>query len=69
MEEKEVDVVEIEDKEFYIVDNIESYSYLSEINNPNNIIVLKDNGEFLSSPENEEEVEKALELYYQKNNN
>lgn len=24
MEEKEVDVVEIEDKEFYIVDNIES---------------------------------------------
>lgn len=66
MEEQEVDVVEIEDKEFYIVDNIESYSYLSEINNPSNIIVLKDDGEFLSSPENEEEVENALNLYNQK---
>lgn len=67
MEEKEVDVVEIEDKEFYIVDNIESYSYLSEINDPSNIIVLKDDGEFLSTPEDENEIEKALNLYYEKN--
>lgn len=64
---QEVEVYEIEGKEFYVVATIDKYHYLAEITNPNNIIVLKNYGEELKSL-TDEELDKALILYYQNTN-
>lgn len=61
----EVEVVEIEGKEYFIVDTIDNYNYLCEMINPNNMIVLKDIGEELVSL-SDKELDEALIKYYKK---
>lgn len=68
MEEKEIDVIKINDVEYMILEVIDKYYYLSEINNTNNIRVFKENGEYIESIDYDEE-EKALAMYYEKYNN
>ena len=63
--EQEVDVYMIDDKEFFVLDVIDNYNYLCEVNNPQNIIVLKDVGENLESL-SDKEVDEALIKYYKK---
>lgn len=68
MEEKEIDVIKINDVEYMILEIIDKYYYLSEVNNTNNIRVFKENGEYIESIDYDEE-EKALAMYYEKYNN
>lgn len=64
IDEKEVEVVKIDGKEFYVIATIDKYNYLSEISNPSNLIVLKECGEELISVK-DDELDEALEKYYQ----
>jgi hypothetical protein len=70
MEEIMVDVIDIEGKDFFLVDTLDEYNYFSEIDNPENICIMKkehENGEEVYvSLESDEEVDKALVLYYEK---
>ncbi len=72
MEEVAVDVIEIDGKEFCLVDSINQYNFFVQMDNSDNIYVLKEvteNGEeFYKSLENDEEVDKALVMYYEKYN-
>ena len=72
MEEVAVDVIEIDGKEFCLVDSIDQYNFFVQMDNADNIYVLKEvteNGEeFYKSLENDEEVDKALVMYYEKYN-
>lgn len=72
MEEVAVEVIEIDGKEFCLVDSINQYNFFVQMDNSDNIYVLKEvteNGEeFYKSLENDEEVDKALVMYYEKYN-
>ena len=72
MEEKEIltDVINIEGKDFFLIDTVDSYVFYAEEANPENFLVLKeisDNGEkYIVSLDDNQEFEKAISLYYQK---
>ena len=66
MEERET--IDVDGKDFFIVDSIDEYYFLSEIENPTNILVFKEKEDFLESVPIEE-AEKALHLYYKKHKN
>lgn len=71
MEDKMLDVILIDDKEFFKLDTIDKYNYFAEINDSSNICVLKEieeNGEKNLIPLEQIEIEKALILYYKKTN-
>lgn len=72
MEEVAVEEIEIDGKEFCLVDRINQYNFFVQMDNSDNIYVLKEvteNGEeFYKSLENDEEVDKALVMYYEKYN-
>ena len=72
MEEVAVEVIEIDGKEICLVDRINQYNFFVQMDNSDNIYVLKEvteNGEeFYKSLENDEEVDKALVMYYEKYN-
>lgn len=72
MEEKiEMYKTTIDDVEYMLVDIIDDYYYLVEINNVNNYLVLKqtvDNLEQYLKRISEEEQKEALVLFYQKHN-
>ena len=72
MEEKEIltDVINIEGKDFFLIDTVDSYVFYAEEANPENFLVLKeisDNGEkYIVSLDDNQKFEKAISLYYQK---
>ena len=72
MEEKEIltDVINIEGKDFFLIDTVDSYVFYAEEANPENFLVLKeisDNGEkYIVSLDDNQKIEKAISLYYQK---
>lgn len=72
MEEVAVDVIEIDGKEFCLVDSIDQYNFFVQMDNSDNIYVLKEvteNGEeFYKSLDNDDEINKALVMYYEKYN-
>lgn len=72
MEEKiEMYKTTIDDIEYMLVDIIDDYYYLVEINNVNNYLVLKqtvDNLEQYLKRISEEEQKEALVLFYKKHN-
>jgi len=72
MEEKiEMYKTTIDDVEYMLVDIIDDYYYLVEINNVNNYLVLKqtvDNLEQYLKRISEEEQKEALVLFYKKHN-
>ena len=67
--EKEVNVMNIDGKEFFLVDVIDKYHYFSETANPENICILKEkyeNDEMYLVSLKDVEVDKALLLYGKK---
>ena len=63
METREIDTIEINGINYMILKVIDKYYYLSEIANPNNIRVFKEDNEYIESVDPDEE-EKALSMYY-----
>lgn len=65
-----VDTLEIDGKEFILIDTIDEYNYFIEENNPDNLCILKKtvkNGENLYvSLENDIEIDKAISMYAKK---
>lgn len=70
MEEVMVDMINVEGKDFFLVDTLDKYNYFAEINNPENVCIMKtaqeDGEEVYISLDSEEEIDKALVLYYEK---
>ena len=62
----DVAVLRIGDIEYTIIDVIEGYTYLVDLDNPNDFAIMKDAGEDLVTVTDENEFEKALELYRRK---
>lgn len=70
-----VDALEIDGKDFILVDIIDKYYFFSEENDPENVCILKkiveDGEELLVSLDNDAEIDKAFDLFQEKyaNNN
>lgn len=67
----EKDIITLEDdKEYIIIEEIDNYLYLSELNNPDNICIRKkiveDGKKYIDGLDDEEEVLKALKLFEEK---
>ena len=68
MEEKEIltDVINVDGKDFFLIDTVDSYVFYAEEANPENFLVLKevsvsDNGEkYIVSLDDDHEFEKAI---------
>ncbi len=66
-EEIEVETIVLEDGlEYFIVDEIQSYIFLANVNNPEDVCIRKDVGEEITGLKDEQEVEYALSLYAKK---
>ena len=68
METREMDPIEINGTNYMILEVIDKYYYLSEIANPNNIRVFKEDNGYIESIDSTLE-EEALSMYYEKHNN
>lgn len=70
MNEIAVEVLELDGKDFILIDTVDKYSFFVEENNPENICIFKEgieNGEEYYLPlDSDEEVDKAFILYYDK---
>lgn len=70
MSEVTVDVLELDGKDFILIDTVDKYSFFAEENNPENICIFKDSiedGEEYYAPlDSDEEIDKAFILYYDK---
>ena len=70
MSEVTVDVLELDGKDFILIDTVDKYSFFAEENNPENICIFKDSiedGEEYYVPlDSDEEIDKAFILYYDK---
>ena len=72
MEEKEIltDVIDVDGKDFFLVDTLDNYVFYAEEDNPENFLILKeinDNGEdYIVSLDDDLEYDKAISLYYEK---
>lgn len=70
-----VDALEIDGKDFILVDTIDKYYFFSEENDPENVCILKeiveDGEELLVSLDDDAEIDKAFDLFQEKyaNNN
>lgn len=62
----DVAVVTIDGIEYTIVEIINGYAYLVDLDNPNNYLIMKDAGEELVSVTDEDEYENALKLFSDK---
>ena len=60
-----VDTIEIDDKEFFLVDKIDKYYFFAEINTTDNICILKNENNDLVKLD-EDEIDKALVLFNNK---
>ena len=69
MNDKLVNVIDIDGKDFFLIDVIDKYNFFAEVNNSANICILKediiDGEEYLINLERFE-VDKALMLFYKK---
>ncbi len=54
-------------EEYILLDKIEKYLFLSNKNDSKDLVIRIDEGEHITHLENEEEVKKALSLFYEKN--
>jgi hypothetical protein len=59
----DVAVVRIDDIDYTIVDIIKGYAYLVDLDNPDNFLIMKDEGEDLVSITDEDEFNKACKLF------
>lgn len=70
MEDIMADVVEIDGKEFFLVNTVGKYSFFAEVGNTSNVYVLKevteDGENYLVSLDNTHELEQAFLLYNEK---
>ena len=72
MDEREIlsDVINVDDKDFFLIDTVDNYAFYAEEANPENFLVLKevsDSGEtYIVSLDDDHEFEKAISLYYEK---
>ena len=68
-----VDVLEIDGKDFILIDKIDKYYFFSEENNPENVCILKevveDEEELLVSLDDDAEVDKDFDLIEEKYKN
>ena len=62
----DVAVVRIDDTDYTIVDIIGEYTYLMDLDNPNDFLIMKTVGEELVSVSDEDEYNIALNLYKEK---
>ena len=65
----EIDVYTINDKDYLLIDKIDNYLYLSNENDENDMLILKENSndkETLLPLDNEDEYKKALALFTSK---
>lgn len=62
----DVAVVNIDGVEYTIVEIINGYAYLVDLDNPKDFLIMKDAGEELVSVTDEEEFENALKLFSDK---
>ena len=62
----DVAVIKIDDIEYTIVDIIGNYTYLLDLENPNNFLIMRDEGEDLVSITDEDEYNRALKQYKDK---
>ena len=62
----DIAVVRIDDVDYTIIDVIDGYTYLVDLDNPDDFLIMKDAGKELVSVTNENEFEKALELFRNK---
>jgi hypothetical protein len=62
----DVAVVRIDDIDYTIVEVINGYAYLIDLDNPNDFLIMKDEGEELVSITDENEFENALKLFSDK---
>lgn len=73
---KQVEIIDIENKKYMVLneitDNGETYFYLTNIKNPKDFLIQKvdkNDKDYLVNLDNEEEFNKALDLFNNKNNN
>lgn len=70
MSEVITDVIEIDGKEFFLVNTVDKYSFFAEVGNTSNVYVLKevieDGESYLVSLDNTHELEQAFLLYNEK---
>lgn len=63
-------VIEIDGKEFFLVNTVEQYMFYSELGAPSNFYIFKevvsDGEEYIVTLDDEEEYDKALVMYYDK---
>ena len=62
----DVAVVRIDDIDYTIVEVINGYAYLIDLDNPNDFLIMKDEGEELVSITDENEFENKLKLFSDK---
>jgi len=62
----DVAVIRIDDIDYTIIDIINDYTYLMDLDNPNDFIIMKTEGEELVSINDEDEYNRALSLYKDK---
>lgn len=69
MSEISMNVLEIDGKEFVLIETVDKYNFFVEQDNPQNICVLKEveeDNEVLYVDLDEEEFDKAFSLYYER---
>ncbi len=63
-------VIEIDGKEFFLVNTVEQYMFYSEMGNPSNFYILKevvsDGEKYIVTLDDDDEYDKALIMYYKK---
>lgn len=70
MSEITMNTLEIDGKDFILIETIEKYNFFAEENNPENICILKeleeDNETYYVSLDSDDELDEAFILYYDK---
>lgn len=70
MEEKEIQVIEIDSKKYFLVDTLNgdenTYYYFSNVENNEDVIILKDDLDNFVSLDDDKEFDRALCLFYDK---
>lgn len=62
----EINVINIDGIEYTLIDKIDKYIYLLDLNNPNNFKIMTETKEELVSVTDEMEINKALDLFNKK---
>ena len=62
----DVAVIRIDDTDYTIIDIIGDYTYLLDLDNPDDFLIMKSKGDELVSVNDEDEYTRALNLYKEK---